>query len=175
MWTLHSERKKVESNLSTAFAQLFITGMLMGRGISSFTTPGLLWAIPSASCLQPWGAQLMPALQFSSSWELRPLRTSAGACSLGPARGTAGSWGLPLVQKRRKKAWGFPIGWESASPGHPYSSERLSHLGRLPGHHAWVGGVWRAAPSILWATASSNFSVINSTATSSYEPSDVMQ
>ena len=74
-----------------------------------------------------------------------------------------------------RRAWGFPIGWESASPGHPYSSERLSHLGRLPGHHAWVGGVWRAALSILWATASSNFSVINSTATSSYEPSDVMQ
>ena len=39
-----------------------------------------------------------------------------------------------------RRAWGFPTEWESASPGHPYSSERLSQLGRLPGHHAWVGG-----------------------------------
>lgn len=39
-----------------------------------------------------------------------------------------------------RRAWGFPTGWESASPGHPYSSERLSQLGRLPGHHAWAGG-----------------------------------
>ena len=63
-----SERKKVGSDLSTAFAQLFITGMLLGPA-SQPPVPHL--STPSASWFQPRGVQPTSALQFSSSWEPR--------------------------------------------------------------------------------------------------------
>lgn len=175
MWTLLPERKKVKSNLSTAFAVVY-----------------------HRNANGPWSFQLhnpWPPLSHTLSFLPPASRGSAHACpsvfffletkasqwpQLGPA-----SWGqqgellalgaFPLSRGDRKRAWGFSVGWESASPGHHCSSERLSQLAPLPGHHAWVGGVWSAAPSILWAISSSNFSIINSTATSSYEPPDMMQ
>lgn len=126
MWTLHPERKKVESNLSTAFAQLFITGMLMSPGVSSFTTPwpplshtlsflppasrGPAHACPSvffflgtkASQWLSWG--LLPGVSKRNCWLLGP-SPCQGEKGGGPQDSLLGESQPPQAITTLQKGW----------------------------------------------------------------------